>query len=331
MKFSVWFAFLLAAAPAGAAPIQHDFLVIDEGLSDLMRVDQADPRQGWRVHLGREQPRDMQLEGANRLLISHDHGYSEHDLATGALLKDVSAFHDVSSARRLPNGNLLLAGVDFDRPKTHPGDGPLGDPAGRHILLVEYDPAGAVVRRTAYPGDFLRLVRETATGTYLCGTNLTLKEADGAGNWIGEISEVGFQHAWMALRLPNGDTLLSAGSATPVPPRKFASSFLEEVDPAGAIVRKFGDAGHVPSRAHPNFYAMFQVLPSGHVVAANWQGHGAGHNHAGPQILEFDGEGAVAWEWSDPSVSSVQGVLVLDGLDPSVMNDEHRGVMGPAR
>jgi hypothetical protein len=134
----------------------------------------------------------------------------------------------------------------------------------------------------------------------------------------------------MAVRLPGGDLLMSAGYGTPVPPKKTASSFLVEVDPQGKPVRRFGAADQVPERVRPNFYAMFQVLPNQDVVAANWQGHGAGHNQSGAQILEFDRQGAIVWEWSDPaSVSSVQGVLVLDGLDRSVLNDDRNGVMGP--
>lgn len=331
MKKLSWLGLLaLLASPAGAA-IQHDFLAIDEGLSNLLHVDQTDPRQNWSVHIGKEQPRDMQIEGGGRLLISHDHGYCEFDIATGTLLKDFSLYHDVSSVRRLPNGDLLIAGVDFDTPKRNRGDGPLGDPNGRHVILAEFDPSGRSVRRSAYVGDFLRLVRETAQGTYLCSCNGALKEADGEGNWVHEIPVAGFQHAWMAVRLPGGDLLMSAGYGTPVPPNKTASSFLVEVDPQGKPVRRFGAADQVPERVRPNFYAMFQVLPNQDVVAANWQGHGAGHNQSGAQILEFDRQGAIVWEWSDPaSVSSVQGVLVLDGLDRSVLNDDRNGVMGPA-
>jgi hypothetical protein len=321
---------LVLAGPLGAAPLQHDFLAVDEGLSNLLHVNEANPKLNWIVHLGKEQPRDLQLEGGDRLLISHDHGYCEYAIATGKLLKDVSLFHDVSSVRRLPNGNLLIAGVDFDQPKQNRGDGPLGDATGRHIIFGEYDGEGRAVRRTAYVGDFLRLIRETAAGTFLCGTNLALREADGAGNWIREIPEVGFQHAWMALRLPNGNVLMSTGTATPVPPHKGGWSFLEEVDAAGNPVRRLGAPDQVPARIHPNFYAMFQVLPNGDIVAANWQSHGAGHNNSGAQIVEFDRQGEIAWEWSDRAfVSSIQGVLVLDGLDRSVLNDERNGVMGP--
>jgi hypothetical protein len=326
-----WLGFLALAGPLAAAPIQHDFLAIDEGLSNLLHVDEADPAQNWRVHIGKEQPRDLQLEGGGRVLISHDLGYCEYDIATGQRLKDVSDFHDVSSVRRLPNGNLLIAGVDFDRPKTHRGDGPLGDPQGRHVIFTEFDPSGRIVRRSAYGGDFLRLIRETATGTFLCGCAGALKEADGAGHWIREIPVAGFQHPWMGVRLPDGSVLMSAGHATPVPPQKTASSFLVVVDAAGKPIRRFGAADQVPERVHPDFYAMFQVLPNQDLVVANWQGHGAGHNQTGVQILEFDPQGAIVWEWSDrASVSSVQGVLVLDGLDRALLHDERSGVMQPA-
>jgi hypothetical protein len=103
-----------------------------------------------------------------------------------------------------------------------------------------------------------------------------------------------------------------------------------EVDPSGHEVRKFGARGQVPARVNPYFYAMFQLLPNGDVVVANWQGHQGGHQHSGVQLIEFDTQGNIVWEWSDRNfVSSLQGVLVLDGLDTSVLNDERDGVMGP--
>jgi hypothetical protein len=50
----------------------------------------------------------------------------------------------------------------------------------------------------------------------------------------------------------------------------------------------------------------------------NWQGHGPGNGKSGVQVLEFDPAGKLAWSWKqDPAVfSSIQAVLVLDGLDP---------------
>lgn len=324
----------LAATSHGAsAAIRHDFVAIDEGLSNLMRVDEANPARNWLVHIGKEHPRDMQLIGQGRLLISHDAGYQIYDLSTGRLLKDVSRYHDVSSARYLPDGHILLVGVDFDREKKNKGDNPIGDPTGRHVIFGEYTPDDHQVRRTAYAGDYARLVRETSEGTFLCSCNQKFLEGDANGTWIRQFPVPGFYHAWKALRLPNGDTLMSAGYGT-TQDKKAAlrTSFMVEVDPQGRVVRRFGAADQVPPEVHPFFYANFQLLQNGDVVVANWQGHKAGHNYQGEQLLEFDQRGRIVWQWSDRAfVSSVQGVLVLDGLDPSLPYDERRGVMEPLR
>ena len=46
--------------------------------------------------------------------------------------------------------------------------------------------------------------------------------------------------------------------------------------------------------------------------------------------MEFDQAGAIAWQWSDATrISSLQGVLVLDGLDRALLHDERNGVMAP--
>jgi hypothetical protein len=332
MNFPALGRLILVSAFFGATlvrsePIKHDFLAVDEGLSNLMRVDENNPKSNWLVHIGKAHPRDLQLEGDDRLLISHDCGYSEYDIRTGQLLKDVSIYHDVSSVRRLPGGHLLIVGVDFDLAKKNKGGGPLGDPTGRHVIFEEFDANDHPVKRIAYVGDYARLVRETAQGTYLCGCNTLFREGDKNGHWIREIPVEGFTHAWKAVRLPDGHTLMSAGYGTSL---KHGSTFMAEVDAGGKIVRKFGAATDVPAGVHPYFYATFQLLPNGDVVVANWQGHGIGHNYSGVQILEFDPKGAVVWEWSDRAfVSSVQAVLVLDGLNTALLHDERNGVMEP--
>jgi hypothetical protein len=103
-----------------------------------------------------------------------------------------------------------------------------------------------------------------------------------------------------------------------------------EVDADGKTVRKFGAAADVPAGVHPYFYAMFQLLPNGDVVVANWHGHLGGHNYDGQQIVEFDPKGAVVWKWGNQAfVSSLQGVLVLDGLNAAQLYDERNGLMEP--
>jgi hypothetical protein len=75
---------------------------------------------------------------------------------------------------------------------------------------------------------------------------------------------------------------------------------------------------------------MFQLLPNGDVVVANWHGHLGGHNYEGEQIVEYDPKGAIVWHWGDQAfVSSLQGVLVLDGLDTALLHDERNGIMEP--
>ena len=69
----------------------------------------------------------------------------------------------------------------------------------------------------------------------------------------------------------------------------------------------------------PNFFSEYEILPNGNIVTANWQGHGGGNGNSGIQVLEFDPTGAVSWFWKQDPVafSSIQGVQVLDGKDPT--------------
>jgi hypothetical protein len=46
--------------------------------------------------------------------------------------------------------------------------------------------------------------------------------------------------------------------------------------------------------------------------------------------LEFDKSGAIVWQWSKAElISSIQGILVLDGLNTAVLNDERNGIVAP--
>jgi hypothetical protein len=83
----------------------------------------------------------------------------------------------------------------------------------------------------------------------------------------------------------------------------------------------------------PNFYAGFQILPNGHFVVTNWEGHGSGNGSTGVQLLEYDTSGVCVWKWKQDSnstlVSSLHGVIVLDGLDTTKLNDDVNGVLAP--
>jgi len=309
----------LAAVSLGAAPIKHDFLAIDEGLTQLIRINENDPAQNWvvkvapRLPAGMERPahwnaapRDMQLIGGGRLLISHDAGYSEFDIATGKVMKEVATYRGIASARRLPDGHTLIAGVDLD--------------GSKGVVVLEIDDANTVRHKTVFPGDYVRLIRETAQGTWLMMNNTMIREGDRNGKLLNEWTVPGFRHAWKAVRLPNGHMIASAGYG----------AFMTELDANGAVLRKFFSKETEPAGVNVNFCAMFQLLGNGNIVLANWQGHGPGHGASGKQIVEFDAAGRIVWEWSDAKlISSMQGVLVLDGLDLSKLHDEREGVMAP--
>lgn len=286
--------------------IRHRFLAIDEGLAQLLHIDETDPSKDWIVPIGHPQARDMQLVGNGRVLIGHHHGWSEFEIATGRVVSEHAAYEGVTAVRRQPDGHTILAGVDIA--------GVTG------VVILELDESNTEIRRAIYPGDYVRLIRQTEQGTFLMSCNDRIREGDREGNYLREYPVDGFYHAWKSLRLPNGNLIVSAGYG----------AFMVELDPAGEVVRKFGGKDQVPAEVNPFFYAMFQLLPNGHIVLANWQGHGEGFGESGLQLLEFDNAGGIVWHWSDSSrISSLQGVLVLDGLDTGLLHDERKGTMVP--
>jgi hypothetical protein len=287
-------------------PGQHKFIAIDEGLSSLLHVDERDPSKNWRVPINQPQARDMQLIGENKILIGHHLGWTEFEITTGRTVEEFTALEGVTAVRRQPGGNTIVAGVN------------LAGASG--VVILELSPAGEEIRRAIFPGDYVRLIRQTDDGTYLMCCNDRIRLGSSDGNYLDEFPVEGFYHAWKAVRLANGHLIISAGYG----------AFMVEMDTNKKIVRKFGGKDSVPAGVNPFFYAMFQMLPNAHIILANWQGHGEGHGSNGIQLLEFDGRGEVVWSWSQPEmISSLQGVLVLDDLDLSKLHDERNGIMQP--
>ena len=110
-------------------------------------------------------------------------------------------------------------------------------------------------------------------------------------------------HSWMAVRLGSGDTVIGTGYAASLQVFSQDQSLLQTLTG--------------PTSVNPFFYAGFQVLDTGNYVVTNWQDHGAGHGTSGTQVLEYDPSGNLVWSWQQDAsfVSSLQGVIVLDGLD----------------
>lgn len=288
------------------APIRHDFIAIDEGHATLLHINERDQSQNWIVPIGQPAARDLQLIGGGKLLLGHHHGYSEFDIAQGRLVKEFSSLTGVTAVRRQANGHTIVAGVDI--------------PPTKGVVVLELDAQDREIQRTVFPGDYVRLIRQTNQGTYLMSCNDRIREGTPDGRYLREFPVDGFYHAWKSLRLPNGHLLVTAGYG----------AFVVELDAAGRMLRRFGGKDQVPGHIRPFFYAMFQLLPNGHLVLANWQGHGPGFGASGVQLLEFNPTGEIVWTWSKAElISSLQGVLVLDGLDLSRLHDERDGLMQP--
>ncbi|HET9277243.1 MAG TPA: hypothetical protein VFN95_03635 [Flavitalea sp.] len=269
----------------------------DEGLSQLSYVDLANPVSNWQVAI--PAGRDIQLVGNDRVLIGTGLGYEEREISTGKKVHELTAFDGTIAARRLRNGNTLLVGVNWQ---------------GRQgIVLVEVDKSGATKRLIVYPGfDYVRLVRETVETTFLLTADDTIFEgnADGSILWRAKIVGHDKPHAWQALRLSNGQIISSSG---------FAANF-QFFGRDGKLV----DTISGPASVRPHFYAGFQILSNDNLVVTNWQGHGPKFGGSGVQLLEYNRAGKLVWSWKQDSTkfSSLQGVIVLDGLDPKFLHVE---------
>lgn len=268
---------------------KRKLLLRDEGNSALHYVDLETPAKGWHqtVPVGR----DLQLIGSRRLLIGTENGFEERSLDDGAVVKSVATYPGTVSAHRLHNGNTLLSGVAFN--------------GGTGINLVEVTAQGSVARSISYAGDYVRLIRESKGGNFLIAAENRVFEGDAAGKVVWEATVQGhaMPHAWEALRLATGDVLIAGG---------YAAS-LQIFGPDEQLKQTItgGDG------AMPFFFADVQVMPGGSYVVANWQGHGIGLGDKGLQVLEYDSAGKLIWSWKQDAsfVSSLQHLIVLDGLD----------------
>jgi hypothetical protein len=291
---------IAADAVPAATTIKHRFAILDNGANRLVLVDQQFPERSWSVpvpsgardlqRLGtvatpasRDAKPDPLQQGEPRILVSHPNGAGEYAIATGKLLWSVKGQAGVSTARRLPDGNTML-GADHDG-----------------VRLITVDPAGTVVSTIPVEckGD-LRLIRTAPGGHVLLGLakpNLIV-EVDDKGTVVKEFPLPG--KGYIAERLPNGDTLAATGAALSV----------VELDPTGKVVRTIGGKTGFPD-ARFLWFSSFDQLPDGHLMVANWCGHG--HEGKGPHLLEFDADNHLIWQWEDHQlVRTATSVLALD-------------------
>ncbi len=282
-------------------------LLRDEGLSQLSYVDLAKPMANWYMPV--PSGRDLQLIGSGRVLIGTGTGFEEREIANGKKVFELNSFTGTVAARRLRNGNTLLVGLNWQ--------------GKEGIVLVEIDVKGAIHRTIVYPGfAYVRLVRETPSGTFLITANDVVFEGNASGTivWKAKLTGPEKTNAWQASRLANGQTVVSTGYGGNI------QIFDAHGNKVATIVG--------PAEVNPNFYAGHQILSNGNIVVTNWQGHGPKFGSSGVQLLEYTPAGELAWSWKqDPAkYSSLQGIIVLDGLDLNQLHVENeKGVLAPVK
>jgi hypothetical protein len=298
---------LLAFGAPEARSIEHRFLAIDESRGQLHLVDQRNTNQGWTLKLP-ERCRDYQLVGSHQILLSSTTGYYVYSLTNRALVKQLHdpRYNGTASARRLPDGRTIL------------GCNQNG------ICFFELGPDDTLRRTAKFPElNTLRLMRLSPAGTLLFGANGNLVvEADLGGQVLARFTlPEPAKHVYQILRLPNGNLLAAAGYG----------HYLAEIDAAGRIVKRI-DGSSQPAETYPHFWCGYQVLNNGNIVMCNWTGHGAGDSAKAPQLIEFDPAGKLVWSWHNPALAgTLHGVVVLDDLDPSVLNDDSSGTLRKAK
>jgi len=308
-----------AASDAGGGNPQR-VLLCDEGNRRVLLLNLADPSHAiWSTSLNDpvkdgDGMRDMQLVGGDRVAISTAKGYVELDLKTGERKKQVSAFTGVESLRRLPGGHTVLGANASGGVTLQELDNDDAPVAGRRVTFANYTQ--------------FRMLRRTPQGTFLIGVGNKLAEVNWDKQTLWEIevpASAGhdLNYIYQGVRLPDGAVAVSAG---------YAASILI-VDPKSKIVKQTIGGKGQPEAAllAPNFYGGYQILPNGHFVVTNWQGHGSGNGATGVQLLEYDPQGRLVWKWKQTAtlVSSLHHVIVLDGLDTGKLHDDVNGVLAP--
>lgn len=295
---------LLSQAQLNIPQMKHKVLLSDEGNQKVHYIDMSDGSKNWSISLGN---RDMQLIGNNRLMLSNSSGFEEYDLTTQKQLKKITIGSQIQSVFRI-NAKETFIGVDGNVP---------------HLEIIDSATGQSHKTINIEPPITLRIIRPTSNGTFLVGGRDAgmVYEFDSTGKKVWEANVGG--SPYQAVRLKNGNTVISTGYGAQI----------AIVDKDANIIRKFPQNPKDASLAslNPNFFGGFQILNNGNIVVANWQGHGAGHGTSGSQLLEFDSTGILVSYWKQDAniVSSLHGVIVMDNLDPSVINSDINGVLEP--
>ena len=297
---------MMAAALVRGEEIKHRFLVSDFMHCSVHYVDQTDTSKNWTLKLP-EITFDLQLIGGNRLLCNRSKGYDVYDLTTRQKVDSFQsdALKDVRSVRRLADGRTFL-----------------GSQGG---TVYEYDAQKKLTATYEMPkaAKYVRLMRFTPKGTLLLAAEdgayevSLAKGLEAEKRLVRKFALPRPRNSYMALYEPDGKLLVSGGY----------SKGLYTFDAEGKLLKD--TVLKQPEGLNNYFYAGFQLLKNGNIVMANWTGHSEKDFKPGLKVVELDKDHNMIWSWNEAFGGTVNNVLVLDGLDTAVLNDDASGVLGP--
>jgi len=258
-------------------------LVRDEGLLTVSLVNAATGEVFWQVPV--PPGRNLFPLDDRRWLLGAETGFEIRSTESGALIEICADFPGTLAVAQAPDGGVVLSSIEGTEPSA--------------IHLRKLDARGEVVEETVIPGySYARIITPLAGGGYLITSNRQVLEvaADGSVVWQAAVTGHTDPHCWQALRLADGNTLVSCGYA----------ANLQLFDPLGRLLREITG----PAQVRPFFFAGLQRLPSGNFLVANWQGHGADRGELGHQVLLFDPDFNFidSWRQNSSCFSSIQGI-----------------------
>jgi hypothetical protein len=302
---------------AGPVEVGHPkrFIASIHGSADkLVYVDVEDPQQNWELDVP-DGIQDFQLIGNDTLLVGYkfNFGYFEVDLAThqmGANVRDFLTRSEaiLTSVKRLDNGHTLIM-----------AQGLSGAQSDLEVWEVDNDKKVYDKRTFASCCGNLRVVRLTADEHFLVGSGNALVELDGDGNEVAR-KNTGGSPTYMGLKTADGTYYATNGHGGQI------LAF-----PPGGQSKVIGGKSSSSAQDVTIYQpGQFQILQNGNIVITNWTAENGG---MGKQLVEYTADGEMVWSWDDPAVrpQGMETLLVLDNLDPSVLNDDRDGVLKPVK
>jgi len=310
---------VLAPEPARVGhPKQFIASIHGGGADQLVFVDVDNPQRNWALDVS-DGIQDFQLIGNNKLLVGYkfNFGYMEVDLATHRIDVQVRDFLErseaiLTSVRRLENGHTLIMAQGLRN---------VAAGAAGNLEVWEVDNDKKIYEMRTFSGccGNLRVVRLTDDGHFLVGGDSALVELDQNGAEIMRRASGG-SPTYMGLKTADGTYYATNGHG----------GQLVSWAPGGQRTviggRNSASSGDV-AIYQPG---QFQILQNGNIVITNWTAENGG---MGQQLVEYDPGGNLVWSWDDPAVrpQGMETLLVLDNLDPAVLNDDRDGVLQPRR